>query len=343
MDNGELTHEGWKELRQGPDIGWDIAAMNSANVMYPEAETDVDNESRQAKIEHVGDFMRKVIALPLEPVVFYRPGHAQKIASDDFFLFNVITPAPEKPVDFMSPDKDEQRNAVLRLNPYSKDMGHTAMHTVSAGFEVNANVGEASGVKVWFGIGNQSINVSPDKAYDERDLGTEVAIGSKEASELLTSLRSEDSVRNGRLFGVLFDIAWMAHDLGIKPANLGGFGPQKVAAIEAVHVRRSAASSLARSSSKIFDLLQQASLEAASQTETIKSAQSMYEQSIGDVYVRDLYDNREVDEEVNTPYINRSQALPTSVNRQHTSAQRIQKAINSYDKQLAILNSIVND
>jgi hypothetical protein len=338
----EQRHAGWQELRQGPNVGWDDAAINCADRMYPEGITESDQEARQLKIQYVGNFMRKVVAAPLEPVVFYRPGYTEKVADENIHFFHVVTPDPELPVDFMYPSDDSERSAVLRLRSFSKDVGKLASHTVHASFDTTVDTRPDSHVKVWFGIGTQDKNVSPDLAYDYRDLGVQVAVGSKESGELFSSLRTDDSVRNGRLFGAIFNIAWMADELGIKPTTLGDFGSEKQAAIESVHVKRSGARSLVESSAAIFKLLVLASQGAANQAEIIQSMQTMHSQSIGDVYFQDLYPSREVADEVTNPQILSSKSLQRHVEQQNTSMRRVRDAIESYDKQLRILNSIVN-
>lgn len=341
-DFSQLVHEGFTTLHRGKNVGWEQATRDTLDLMLPDAKTGEEVVSRTELVEKTAGMIGQIVAKPLEPVIFYRPGKHQPVADENIHIFDVITPDPEKPVEFMAPSDETERDSVIRLYPYSKDIGQISRQTVQAGFLTTVDARPESSVKVWFGIGNQSIDVSPDHAYRHNDEGIQVAAGSQDVAELLTSLRSDDTIRNGRLFGALFNIAWMAHTLGTKPAHLGGFEQEKAAAIEAVSIKRSAARSLITSSSQILKLLQAASVEAASHADVIKTASSMHETSIGDVYIRPLYDSREVHEEVSMPENIIHQSLSRHIESQQRSNQRIVKAMESYDKQLAILNSIVN-
>ena len=339
----EQMNRGWRALLDGKDIGWDRAAENSAHIMYPEASSPDEHEARFTKIEYVGDFIRKVLSVPLEPVVFYRPGATQEVADDRFYIFSVVTPDPEKPVDFMGSKDTEERNAVIKLKPIAKDIGTIAKHSVSSSYDISVNATPDSNIKVWFGAGTQDSNISPDKAYDERSNGTQVAVGSQEVGELFSSLRSDDSIRNGRLFGGLFKIAWHANLLGTKPANLGAFEEEKFAAIEAVNVRRSATKSLLTGSTQIYQLLEEASVKAAERSDAIKGARTMYHGSLGDVYIEPLYQSRDISEEVLDASPHRFDSLARFVQQQQTSSQRLVQAIEADDLQLTILSSMVND
>lgn len=338
----QLIHEGFTTLHRGKDVGWEQASRDTLDLMLPDAKSGEEVVSRAELLDKTACLIGQIVAKPFEPVIFYRPGRHQAVSDENIHIFDVITPDPEKPVEFMAPKDETERDAVIRLNPFCKDIGEIAKHTVQAGFITSVDARPESNVKVWFGIGNQGVDVSPDHAYRNSHLGTQVAAGSHEVSELLTSLRTDDTVRNGRLFGALFNIAWMAHDLGTKPAQLGGFESERAAAIESVHVKRSGAKSLIESSSVIFSLLQDASLEAASQAEIIQSTRTMHRRSIGEVYFQDLYPNREAADEVTNPRVLSSNSLQRHVEQQKASMQRVRDAIESYDKQLRILSSIVN-
>jgi hypothetical protein len=338
----ELIHESYKALGRGPEIGWSFAAMQAADALYPPFQTEEEEDLRNQKVEFVGELVSKVLAHPLEPVVFYRPGKSRSINDDLFHFFDVVTPNPERPVEFMWPQNEEQRDVAVRLNAGEFKVGKSGLTLAPTSFNTVVDARPDSIYKVNFnGTGNQWIDISPDKAFDEVASGTRVAVGSEEAGQLFSELKTDDDLLNGRLFGALFHIAWMAHDSGTKPAALGDFQTEKQAAIEAVHVRKSVARIMAGSSRKIAGLLERAAQEAELQTSHVETARRMYTDSIGEVYIQRLYENREVEESVTIEPQFRTKALRSDKERILRQANYQDDAVDAHEKQLVILESMV--
>lgn len=190
----QITHEAWVALQSGRTDGWPEAARNAMEILHPEATTAEEAQAREDRITATADFVGKIVANPMEPVVL----HEQDGIYPEMHHFGTLVPDPDEPVTLMSPKSDEERSAVIRIN----GLTHKTI-TVD-------NTPDTS-VKVWMVAGTGWQGSSPDHILANRP-NMSMAAGAVEVGQLLDRLAGREDMNVDRLFAAVFHIGWLGVD-----------------------------------------------------------------------------------------------------------------------------------
>lgn len=274
----ELASQAWRELNQGPSIGWDQATTNALHTIYPEAETPQEFTEREALIAKTSEFVGKVASRPLEPVLFYRD-------QDEYMAdFAALIPDPERPIEFMLPRYEEERRAVIRVNGAHKERT-LPYGGLNANQKILVDSSEDSNVKVWMGGSAQWLDTSPDLYEQNREHGYRYAVGAEETGDLLDELGQRQDINQDRLFGALFHIAWLCDDFDAAMPRTSTFSSQIDKARAALAAEDQAIGSALLHSSRTHDRLQEAAAQMRKRSIAVESYLNRAKNAQGNVYI----------------------------------------------------------
>jgi hypothetical protein len=211
-DQSELRYQRWQIEQRGPTEGWEAVATEVIQFDAEHTEPKPSDETIDTKIAEVGSFVGRVLAHIDEPTVF-------QSRSEDFLHFSTVIPDPVNTFSFGN------KVPAIYLEGSSKLLGYTSMFAVPGSRDIVARIDDKDPyMSVWMVPGARS-------EYTNIPFFTEsktenVAVGGKEIADLFTGLRGTSDAYNGRLFGALMHIAWLADDFDVKIPIVTSFIPE---------------------------------------------------------------------------------------------------------------------